>query len=49
MLVNNAGISGPTTSVEEMDVDQWQAVLAVNLVGTFNVTRLSIPCLKLGV
>ena len=46
MLVNNAGISGPTTSVEEMDFDQWQAVLAVNLVGTFNVTRLSIPCLK---
>ena len=46
MLVNNAGISGPTTSAEEMDFDQWQAVLAVNLVGTFNVTRLSIPCLK---
>lgn len=46
MLVNNAGISGPTTSVEDMDFDQWQAVLAVNLVGTFNVTRLSIPCLK---
>ena len=46
MLVNNAGISGPTTSAEEMDPDQWEAVLAVNLTGTFNVTRLSIPCLK---
>ena len=46
VLVNNAGISGPTTSVEEMDPDQWEAVLAVNLTGTFNVTRLSIPCLK---
>jgi NAD(P)-dependent dehydrogenase (short-subunit alcohol dehydrogenase family) len=46
VLVNNAGISGPTTSVEEMDPDQWEAVLAVNLTGTFNVTRLSIPFLK---
>lgn len=46
VLVNNAGISGPTTSVEEMDPDKWEAVLAVNLTGTFNVTRLSIPLLK---
>ncbi|RPK35899.1 Levodione reductase [Streptomyces sp. ADI92-24] len=46
VLVNNAGISGPTASVEEMDPDQWDAVLAVNLTGTFNVTRLSIPFLR---
>jgi NAD(P)-dependent dehydrogenase (short-subunit alcohol dehydrogenase family) len=46
VLVNNAGISGPTAPVEEMDPDQWQAVLAVNLTGTFNVTRLAIPFLK---
>jgi NAD(P)-dependent dehydrogenase (short-subunit alcohol dehydrogenase family) len=46
VLVNNAGISGPTVSVEEMDPDQWDAVLAVNLTGTFNVTRLAIPHLK---
>jgi NAD(P)-dependent dehydrogenase (short-subunit alcohol dehydrogenase family) len=46
VLVNNAGISGPTASVEEMDPAQWQAVLDVNLTGTFNVTRLVIPHLK---
>ena len=46
VLVNNAGISGPTTPVEEMEPDQWEAVLAVNLTGTFNVTRLSVPHLK---
>ncbi|MGX4694486.1 SDR family oxidoreductase [Streptomyces sp. JNUCC 63] len=46
VLVNNAGIAGPTSPVEEMDPDQWEAVLAVNLTGTFNVTRLSIPFLK---
>ncbi|MGW4048099.1 SDR family oxidoreductase [Streptomyces sp. NPDC004721] len=29
-----------------MDLDQWEVVLAVNLTGTFNVTRPSIPFLK---
>ena len=29
-----------------MEPDQWDAVLAVNLTDTFNVTRLSIPFLK---
>jgi NAD(P)-dependent dehydrogenase (short-subunit alcohol dehydrogenase family) len=46
VLINNAGISGPTSSVEDMDPDHWEAVLAVNLTGTFNVTRRSIPHLK---
>jgi NAD(P)-dependent dehydrogenase (short-subunit alcohol dehydrogenase family) len=46
VLVNNAGIAGPTNSVEELDPDEWEKVLAVNLTGTFNVTRLSIPHLK---
>ena len=46
VLVNNAGISGPTAPVEKLDPDEWEAVLAVNLTGTFNVTRLAIPHLK---
>jgi NAD(P)-dependent dehydrogenase (short-subunit alcohol dehydrogenase family) len=46
VLVNNAGISGPTAPVEEMDPDKWEAVMNVNLNGTFNVTRLAIPYLK---
>ena len=46
VLVNNAGISGPTAPVEEMDPEAWEAVLRVNLTGTFNVTRLAIPHLK---
>jgi NAD(P)-dependent dehydrogenase (short-subunit alcohol dehydrogenase family) len=46
VLVNNAGISGPTASVEQMDPDAWESVLHVNLTGTFNVTRHSIPHLK---
>jgi NAD(P)-dependent dehydrogenase (short-subunit alcohol dehydrogenase family) len=46
VLVNNAGISGPTAPVETMDPDAWEEVMNVNLNGTFNVTRLAIPHLK---
>jgi NAD(P)-dependent dehydrogenase (short-subunit alcohol dehydrogenase family) len=46
VLVNNAGISGPTAPVEEIDPDDWEKVMQVNLNGTFNVTRLCIPHLK---
>ncbi|HZS69908.1 MAG TPA: SDR family oxidoreductase [Burkholderiales bacterium] len=46
VLVNNAGISGPTAPVEAMDPDAWEKVMQVDLTGTFNVTRLAIPHLK---
>jgi NAD(P)-dependent dehydrogenase (short-subunit alcohol dehydrogenase family) len=46
VLVNNAGIAGPTAPVEETDPDEWEKVMQVDLTGTFNVTRLSIPHLK---
>jgi NAD(P)-dependent dehydrogenase (short-subunit alcohol dehydrogenase family) len=46
VLVNNAGIAGPTAAVEDADPDQWEAVMTVDVIGTFHVTRLSIPHLK---
>ena len=46
VLVNNAGIPGPTAAVEDIDMDEWERVVNVNLNGTFNVTRLAIPHLK---
>src|SRR5687768_17356485 len=46
VLVNNAGIGGPTAPVEAVDPDAWDTVLAVNVTGTFHVTRLAIPYLK---
>ncbi|MGH1569469.1 SDR family NAD(P)-dependent oxidoreductase [Methylobacterium sp. P31] len=48
VLVNNAGVSGPAASVEDMGPrpDAWEQVMKVDLTGTFNVTRLSIPHLK---
>ena len=46
VLVNNAGVAGPTEPTETMDPDEWEKVVAVNLNGTFNVTRCAIPHLK---
>jgi NAD(P)-dependent dehydrogenase (short-subunit alcohol dehydrogenase family) len=43
VLVNNAGIGGPTNPVHEMDPADWDAVLKVNITGAFDVTRLAIP------
>ena len=43
VLVNNAGISGPTAPVQEVDPDQWEQVVKIDLTGTFLVTRASIP------
>jgi NAD(P)-dependent dehydrogenase (short-subunit alcohol dehydrogenase family) len=46
VLVNNAGIAGPTAPVDELAREDWDAVLAVNLSATFDVTRRAIPRLK---
>lgn len=46
VLVNNAGIGGPTTAAHELPFEEWRAVVDVNLHGTFLVTRRAIPLLK---
>ncbi|GAA4039304.1 SDR family oxidoreductase [Arthrobacter methylotrophus] len=46
VLINNAGIAGPTASVEDYDAGAFAAVIGVNLQGTFNVTQRAIPLLK---
>jgi NAD(P)-dependent dehydrogenase (short-subunit alcohol dehydrogenase family) len=46
VLVNNAGIAGPTTPVEQFDAAEWDKVVKVNLTGTFDMTRLAIPHLR---
>lgn len=45
-LVNNAGIAGPTARIEEISPEDWDRCIAVDLTGTFNVTRLAIPALR---
>ncbi len=46
LLVNNAGISGPTAPVEVVDPSEWQRTLDVSLTGAFNVTRSVAPFMK---
>jgi len=46
VLVNNAGIAGPTARVEDTGLADWQQTLAVNLTGPFLCTRRAVPLLK---
>ena len=46
ILVNNAGIAGPTAPVEKIDPDEWRRTVEVNLNGAFYCTRLATPLLK---
>lgn len=46
VLINNAGIAGPTSPVDEINPEEWDKVMQVDLTGTFDVTRLVIPYLK---
>lgn len=43
VLVNNAGIGGPTAAVKDVSADDWEQVLKVDLTGTFLVTKHAIP------
>jgi NAD(P)-dependent dehydrogenase (short-subunit alcohol dehydrogenase family) len=46
VLVNNAGIAGPTAAVEDTSLADWNQTLGVNLTGTFLCTRRAVPMLK---
>jgi NAD(P)-dependent dehydrogenase (short-subunit alcohol dehydrogenase family) len=46
VLVNNAGIAGPTGRVEEINPEDWDRCLEVCLTAQFNCARLAVPHLK---
>jgi NAD(P)-dependent dehydrogenase (short-subunit alcohol dehydrogenase family) len=43
ILINNAGITGPTGPLWEYDVDMWNKIVKINLIGTFNCCRAIVP------
>ncbi len=43
ILINNAGITGPTGPLWEYDVETWNKIVQVNLMGTFNCCRAIVP------
>jgi len=46
VLVNNAGIAGPTAACEAVTLADWHRTLAVNLTGQFLCAQRAIPWLK---
>ncbi len=52
ILINNAGISpshgGYSQLVEDVPLEEWDRVLAVNLTGTFSMCRHALPLMKAG-
>jgi NAD(P)-dependent dehydrogenase (short-subunit alcohol dehydrogenase family) len=46
VLVNNAGIAGPTARAEDISTADWNRTIAVNLTGQFLFARAAIPHMK---
>lgn len=46
VLVNNAGIAGPTGAVEEIDPAAWRRCIDIDLTGQFLCARRAVPLLK---
>jgi len=48
VLVNNAGIGGPSRKVAQLSANDWHEVIATNLTGMFLATRAALPLMKRG-
>jgi len=46
LLFNNAGVGAPGVPLEELDVDDWHAVVDTNLTGAFLCTRQAFGIMK---
>ncbi|NND90647.1 MAG: SDR family oxidoreductase [Granulosicoccus sp.] len=46
ILINNAGIAGPTAAVQDIHPEDWDRCIAVCLTAQFNCTRIAVPHLR---
>ncbi len=46
VLVNNAGIAGPTGPIEKIDPADWRRCIDIDLTGQFLCARAAVPLLK---
>ncbi|MBC8636622.1 SDR family oxidoreductase [Caballeronia sp. EK] len=46
LLINNAGIAGPTGAIEDIDEQQWEQTVTTNLNGQFKFLRRAVPLMK---
>jgi 2-dehydro-3-deoxy-L-rhamnonate dehydrogenase (NAD+) len=43
ILVNSAGVAGPTAKVTDVAIEDWHRTIAINLTGTFFTNRAVVP------
>jgi 2-dehydro-3-deoxy-L-rhamnonate dehydrogenase (NAD+) len=43
ILINNAGITGSTSTLWDYNVDEWNKIIQINLMGTFNCCKTIVP------
>ena len=43
ILINNAGITGPTETLWDYNVEMWYKIVQINLMGTFNCCKAIVP------
>ena len=43
ILINNAGITGPTAELWNYDIKDWNSIIDINLHGTFYCCKLIVP------
>jgi 3-oxoacyl-[acyl-carrier protein] reductase len=48
VLVNNAGVSQPSTPLEQTSLELWRAIIETNLTGVFLCTRAALPLMQAG-
>ena len=43
ILINNAGITGSTTPLWSYDLNEWNKIIQINLMGTFHLCKCVVP------
>ncbi len=43
ILINNAGITGSTSTLWDYNVEEWNKIVQINLMGTFNCCKCIVP------
>ena len=43
ILINNAGITGSTASLWDYNIEEWNKIIQINLIGTFNCCKCIVP------
>lgn len=46
VVVNNAGVAGPTASIDDIDHESWTHTIDINLNGQYRVARRATPLLR---